>query len=72
MADIERRIRLYSQAFQLAREHIATDRALDERPGIAKELHDLIRREIAVGFADPVAIAAIAVREMQARGGAHR
>ena len=32
-----------------------------------KALHDLIRREIAVGIDDPVSIAATAVRELEAR-----
>jgi len=67
MADIARRIKLYSRAFQLAREHIASDSALTDRAGIATELHEVIRREIAAGQSDVVAIAAAAVRILQAR-----
>jgi hypothetical protein len=70
MADIARRIKLYQQAFQLAFQHIAADGTLSERPDFGKRLHDIIRHEIAAGSADVVAIAANAVRELQARFGA--
>ena len=72
MADIARRIELYNQAFQLAHEHIARDQMLRERPDIGKELHDAIRRQIANGTSDVVAVAAGAVRALEARrdGGA--
>ena len=69
MADIARRIELYNQAFQLAHEHVAKDQALRERPGISKELHDAIRRQIADGASDVVAVAAAAVRAVEARHG---
>jgi len=69
MADIARRIRLYNQAFQLAFKHVADDSTLIERPEIGKQLHDLVRHEIAAGVSDPVTIAAAAVRELEARGG---
>jgi hypothetical protein len=72
MADIARRIKLYQQAFQLAFEHVADDSALSGRPDFGKQLHDIVRHEIAVGVSDPVAIAAAAVRELEARGGAHK
>ena len=55
MADIARRIKLYNQAFQLAHEHVANDDVMFERPDVVKALHDLIRREIAVGIDDPSA-----------------
>jgi hypothetical protein len=71
MSDIARRIKLYNQAFQLAFEHVADDGAPGERPDFGKQLHDLVRREIAVGVSDPVAIAATAVRTLEARGSAH-
>ena len=69
MADIARRIKLYNQAYQLVSERIAENRALCGRPGVEKELHDIIRRQIAAGSTDVVAIAAAAVRQLQARYG---
>jgi hypothetical protein len=70
MADIARRIKIYNQAFQLARAHIAKDNTLTDRAGIVKDLHDAIRREIAFGTRDVAAIAAAAVNELRARYGA--
>ena len=67
MADIARRIELYNQAIQQAHEHIARDQMLRERPDIGKELHDAIRRQIANGTSDVVAVAAGAVRALEAR-----
>ncbi len=71
MAGIARRIKLYNQAFQLAHEHVANDDVMFARPSVVKALHDLIRREIAVGIDDPVSIAATAVRELEARSRLH-
>ena len=71
MADIAHRIKLYNQAFQLAHEHVAKDDVTIKRPSVVKALHDLIRREIAVGIDNPVTIAATAVRELEARGRVH-
>jgi hypothetical protein len=71
MADIAHRIKLYNQAFQLAHEHVAKDDVTVGRPSMVKALHDLIRREIAVGIDDPVSIAATAVRELEARSRVH-
>jgi Tfp pilus assembly PilM family ATPase len=65
MTGIATRIKLYQQAFQLAREHIAKDHALNDRAGIAHHLHEAIKREIATGKDDVIAIAASAVRALQ-------
>jgi hypothetical protein len=62
---IARKIELYNQAFQLARDHIAKDRDLKDRAGITKQLHDAIRHELQAGVADPVAVAANAIRTLQ-------
>jgi hypothetical protein len=64
---IARKIELYNQAFQLARDHIAKDPDLKDRAGITKQLHDAIRHELQAGVADPVAAAANAIRMLQAR-----
>ena len=64
---IAHRIELYQQAFQLARDHIAKAPDLTDRAGLAKELHDAIRYELQAGAEDPVAIAANAIRVLQAK-----
>ena len=65
MLAIARSVELYSQSFQLARDHVAKDTALNGRPDIVKQLHDAIRRELSSGSEDVVAIAASAVRALQ-------
>ncbi len=65
MAIIAKKILLYQQAFQLARDHVPKDRALMDKAGIVSHLHDAIRQEIALGTEDPVGIAASAVRALQ-------
>jgi hypothetical protein len=67
MSGIAHRVELYNQSFQLAREHIAKDPALNSRADLAKQLHDAIRRELNSGSDDVVAIAASAVRALQQR-----
>jgi hypothetical protein len=62
---IAKKIKIYQQAFQLARDHVAKDQGLADRAGLVRHLHDAIRREIAVGLEDPVAVAAEAVRSLQ-------
>jgi hypothetical protein len=62
---IARKIELYNQAFQLARDHIAKDADLNDRAGITKQLHDAIRHELQAGVTDPVAVAAHAIRTLQ-------
>jgi len=62
---IARKIELYNQAFQLARDHIAKDPDLKDRAGITKQLHDAIRNELQAGVTDPVAVAANAIRMLQ-------
>jgi hypothetical protein len=64
---IARKIELYNQALQLARGHIAKDPDLKDRGGITKRLHDAIRHELQAGVADPVAVAANAIRMLQAQ-----
>ncbi|HZS62899.1 MAG TPA: hypothetical protein VFA53_00140 [Xanthobacteraceae bacterium] len=64
---IARNVELYNQAFQLARDHIARDPGLSDRAGIVKDLHDAIRQELHAGVADPVAVAAGAIRKLQAQ-----
>jgi hypothetical protein len=64
---IARNIELYNQAFNLAREHIAKDSGLNGRAGIVKHLHEAIRRELQAGMSDVVAIAAAAIRKLQAQ-----
>ncbi len=70
MAELAHRIKLYNQASQLVRAHIAKDHVLVDRAGIAKELHEAVRHAIAAGNDDVVAIAAAAVRELRALYGA--
>jgi hypothetical protein len=65
MPGIARKVELYNLAFQLAREHVAKDTALNGTPDIVKQLHDAIRRELNSGSDDAVAIAASAVRALQ-------
>jgi len=62
---IARKVELYNQAFQLARDHVAKDPGLNDRAGITKVLHDAIRHELQTGVSDPVAIAANAIRTLQ-------
>jgi hypothetical protein len=62
---IARKIELYNQAFQLARDHIAKDPDLNDRARITKQLHDAIRHELQAGVTDPVAVAANAIRVLQ-------
>ena len=69
---IARKVELYQQAFHLAREHIAKDGDLNGRAGIVKHLHEAIRRELQAGATDAVAIAASAIRALQARREAMR
>jgi hypothetical protein len=64
---IARNIEIYQQAFHLAREHIAKDGDLNGRDGIVKHLHEAIRHELQAGAADVVAIAANAIRKLQAQ-----
>ena len=64
---IARNIELYQQAFHLAREHIAKDSDLNGRAGLVKHLHEAIRNELQAGAADAVAIAANAIRTLQAQ-----
>jgi hypothetical protein len=65
MAIIAQKVMIYQQAFQLARDHLAKDQCLTDRAGLVRYLHDAIRREIAVGLEDPVAVAAGAVRSLR-------
>jgi hypothetical protein len=67
MPGIARRIELYNQSFQLAREHVAKDAVLNGITDIVKQLHDAIRSELNSGADDAVAIAASAVRTLQKR-----
>jgi hypothetical protein len=62
---IARKIELYNQALQLARGHIAKDPVLNDRAGITAQLHDAIRHELQAGGADPVSVAANAIRTLQ-------
>lgn len=62
---IARKIELYNQALQLARDHIAKDPILNDRAGISKRLHDAIRHELQAGVADPVEVAVNAIRTLQ-------
>jgi hypothetical protein len=64
---IARKIELYNQAFQLARDHIANDPDLNDRAEITKLLHDAIRHELQAGVTDPVVAAANAIRMLQAQ-----
>lgn len=64
---IARNIELYQQAFNLARTHIAKDGDLNGRAGLVKHLHEAIRHELQAGASDVVAIAASAIRALQAR-----
>jgi hypothetical protein len=65
MPGIARKIELYNLSFQLARDHVAKDTALNGIPDVVKQLHDAIRRELNSGSDDAVAIAASAVRALQ-------
>jgi hypothetical protein len=65
MPGIARKVELYNQSFQLAREHVAKDTALNGIADVVKQLHDAIRRELSSGSDDAVAIAASAVRALQ-------
>ena len=65
--NIARKVELYNQAAHLAREHLDRHGKLDESAGAATRLHEIIRRQIALGVDDPVAIAAAAIRELDER-----
>jgi hypothetical protein len=64
---IARKVELYHQAFRLAYEHISKHGDLNERAGIVAGLHDAIRRVLLTGTEDVVAIAAAAIRDLQAQ-----
>ncbi len=65
MTTIAEKVKVYQQAFQLARDHLSKNQYFIDKAGIVRHLHDAIRREISAGLKDPVAIAAGAVRALE-------
>jgi hypothetical protein len=65
--NIARRIELYNQAVRLACDYIAQNSDLKDRAGMAVQLHEAIRHQLLAGSDDPVAVAAAAIRALEAR-----
>jgi len=64
MAGIARNIELYNLAYGLAWKHIS-ELQKREHPNVAAFLHDSIRRQLKEGAAEPVFIAAEALRDFE-------
>ena len=61
-AGIARNVELYNLAFKLAWKHIPEDHKL-QKPHIARQLHDSIRRELREGATEAVLIASEALKD---------
>jgi hypothetical protein len=61
-AGIARNVELYNLAFKLAWKHISEDDKL-QKPDIARQLHDSIRRELTKGANEPAFIASEALKD---------